>query len=290
MRSVIFIPLISLCVFSIGCQKIESGKTQNQQAIAVKVMAVKLQNIAKTLNYAGNIKAQDEAIIYPKVSGKIIEKVKENGASVAKGEAIAFIDRDEVGLTFEKAPVESPLAGIIGRTYVDRGQNVTMQTPIALVINMDKVKISLDIPEKYLSQLSLGQQAKIYLDGYAGKEFAGAVSRISPVLDLDTRSAPIEITVDNAEHLLKSGMFAKVKLILEEHKQVPAILKEALIGREPDIFVYVTENNKAVMRKVFLGIHQGPYWEVKEGLKENDKVVIVGQQRLYDNALVTLEE
>jgi membrane fusion protein (multidrug efflux system) len=84
-------------------------------------------------------------------------------------------------------------------------------------------------------------------------------------------------------------MFAKVRLILATHKNVPVILKEAIIGKEPDTYVYIVENNKAVLKKITLGIRQGPYYQVGEGLKQGDLVVIMGQQRLQDKALVSVE-
>ncbi len=274
--------------FLCGCQQ-RPEQQKTSEVIPVKVLKVRPQEILEALEYTGNIKAQDEAIVYPKVSGKIMEKVKIDGSAINKGETIVYIDRDEVGLEFEKAPVQSPLTGIVGRVYVDIGQNVSVQTPIALVVDMDKVKIDLDIPEKYLPHVSLGQQAQISVDAYPEEEFSGLATKISPVIDLETRSAPIEITVDNPGHRLQSGMFAKVKLVLKEHRNAPAILKEAIIGKEPNLYVYVVEDNKAVLKKITLGIRQGPYYQVRDGLKEGDLVVIVGQQRLQDNAQVSME-
>lgn len=284
---VIFILVFSFLLIS-GCQpKVE--KEEIQEAVPVRVSRVELRELNEVLEYVGNIKARDEAIVYSKVSGKIIEKVKVDGSTVAKGEVICYIDRDEVGLKFERAPIESPLAGIVGRVYVDIGQNVIGQTPIALVVDIAKVKIDLDIPEKYLPKVSLGQEAKIMVDAYPQELFVGEVTNISPVVSLENRAAPIEITLDNQDQRLKSGMFARVSLIIEKHPSVAVILKEAIMGKEPDNYVYLIENNKAVMRKIALGIRSGPYYEVREGIKEGDLVVIVGQQRLYDNAVVTVE-
>lgn len=272
-----------------GCGQ-EAKKEKNHKIIPVKVEKVEAKRLSEMLEYSGDIKAKDEAIIYPKVSGKIIEKVKEDGAFVEKGETIAYIDRDEVGLKFEKAPVESFVSGVIGRIYVDIGTNVTPQTPVALVVNMDTVKINLDIPEKYLSKITLEQNAKISVDTYPDEEFLGQITKISPVLDLSTRTAPIEITVANEKHSLKSGMFAKVKLILKEHDNALVVIKESIIGRTPDTYVYIVEGGKAFFKKITLGIKQGPYFEVVEGLKEGDLVVTMGQQRLRDGSIVSIEE
>ncbi|MDD5465521.1 MAG: efflux RND transporter periplasmic adaptor subunit [Candidatus Omnitrophica bacterium] len=277
-----------LSIFT-GCQEKNKAAIE-KESIPVRVIKVQQQSIRKTLDYVDDIKALDEAIIYPKVNGKIIEKIKEEGSSVSKGDVIAYIDRDEVGFKFEKAPVESPLSGTIGRVYVDKGTSVTPQSPIALVIDMDKVKIKIDITEEYLPGIVLGQEAQISLQAYPGEKFIGEVSKISPVLDLETRTAPIEIIIPNSDHRLKSGMFAQVQLILEEHKDVPVIIKEAIMGRAPEFYVYVVEANIAHQRNIKLGIRQGAYYEAVEGLKAGELVAVMGQQRLYEGAPVIAEE
>lgn len=285
------LPLILILLFALaGCSAKEPPPKEASLVIPVRVSKIELKDLYDNLEYVGNIKAQDEAMVFPKVSGKIIEKVKEDGAAVNKGDVLLYIDRDEVGLKFEKAPVLSPIAGVVGRIYVDKGGSVLPQTAVALVVNMDTVRIDLDIPEKYLPKISIGQEAQITSDAYPGQKFIGKVTKVSPVLDLATRSAPIEITIDNAGHLLKSGMFSKVSLAIDQRLNVPVILKEAIIGKEPDTYVYTVENNKAKTRKISLGIHEGPLYEVAQGLKEGEMVVIMGQQRLYDDAPVVVEE
>lgn len=279
-----FIIVFSVC----GCG--EKTRIAEEEAVPVRVEKVVLKDIQRTLDYSGDIRAQEEAAVYPKVSGKILEKLKEEGSVVEKGDTVAYVDRDEVGFKFEKAPVESPLSGIIGRVYVDIGSSVTPQTPVALVVRMDNVKIDFNIPEKYLSEIMLGQIARVSVDAYAGEIFKGEVSKISPVLDMDTRTAPAEIAINNNKHKLKSGMFARVSLIIEEEKSVPVILKEAIIGREPDTYVFTVRDGKAFLKKVSLGLRQNEYLEVKEGLEPGDQVVVMGQQRLKDGVSVKMEQ
>ncbi len=290
MKPILYVlPIFLMMLISMGCQG-KNKATVEKETIPVRVIKAERQSIKKILDYVDDIRAQDEAIIYPKVNGKIIEKIKEEGSSVNKGDVIAYIDRDEVGFKFEKAPVESPLRGTIGRVYVDKGSSVTPQSPIALVVDMDKVKIKLDITEEYLSRIALGQEAQVSLQAYPNEKFIGVVLRISPVLDLETRTAPIEVIIPNSDHRLKSGMFAQVQLILEEHKDVVVIAKEAIMGREAEVYVYVVESNIAHQKSIKLGIRQGAFYEIKEGLKAGDLVVIMGQQKLYDGAPVIIEE
>lgn len=283
--------LVLVAALTAGCGKEAARRTKDKdEVIPVKVMRVRLENLNKTLEYAGSIKGQDEAVVYPKISGKIVEKVKEEGDHITKGETIAYIDRDEVGLKFEKAPVESPLTGTVGRIYIDIGSSVTAQTPVALVADMDRCEIDLEVPEKYLPKISENQEAEITVDSYPDEKFTGKVDMISPMIDLQTRTAPIQIMIDNKDHRLQSGMFANVNLILEKNRNVPVILKEAVIGRNSESSVYVVEDGKAVLRPIVLGIRQGPYYEVRKGLKAGDLVVIMGQQRLRDGAAVKTEE
>lgn len=287
MRKSLFLVLIFL-VLICGCHpKQERGK--GAEKIPVKVMKIGLTDLHEALDYAGDIKAQDEAFIYPKVSGKIIKKVKEDGSPVNKGDVICYIDRDEVGLKFEKAPVESTLTGVVGRFLVDIGVSVNAQTPIAFVVNDSKVKINLDIPEKYLPRVSLSQEAKIKVDSWPDDEFLGVVTKISPVVDLSSRTAPVELTVDNPNGRLKSGMFAKVSIIIQKQSNTPAVIKEAIMGRDSNTYVFVIDGHKARLQQVSLGIREGSYYEVKSGLNEGDLVVIMGQQRLFDGSLVDVE-
>ncbi|HQP12061.1 MAG TPA: efflux RND transporter periplasmic adaptor subunit, partial [Candidatus Omnitrophota bacterium] len=113
--------------------------------------------------------------------------------------------------------------------------------------------------------------------------------KVSPVLNLLNRAAPVEIQIDNKDHRLKSGMFARVILPLEKHERVPILIKEAVIGQEPEAHVYVIENGKAFSRKVTLGIREAEKVEVTTGVKEGELVVVMGQQRLYDDAPVRVE-
>jgi RND family efflux transporter, MFP subunit len=289
-RLIYMLAIFLTATFIAGCGAKKDKAKYIEEPIPVKVVKVKTQDLDKALEYVGNIQGEDEAQVFPKVSGKIIEKVRREGDLVSKGDLLAYIDRDEVGLKFEKAPVESPLTGVVGRVYVDIGSSVNTDTPIALIANLDKAEIHLDIPEKFLPKISLGQDADITVDAYPNEKFLGKVTMISPIVDLQTRAAPIEIKIENADHRLQSGMFAKVKLVIEEQKNVPVILKEAIIGRGENTYVYIVDGNRAFLKSVTLGLRQGPYYGVENGVKSGEKVVVVGQQRLRDGCLVEPEE
>ncbi|HRZ13920.1 MAG TPA: efflux RND transporter periplasmic adaptor subunit [Candidatus Omnitrophota bacterium] len=281
-----------LCLACCGCQKKEmtAPKAVGEEAIPVKVVTVKAETIQEYIDYVANVKAQEETFVYPKVPGKIVEKVKQEGDSVAKGETIAWIDRDEVGLTFEKAAVEAPLTGMVARVLVDTGANVSPQAPVALIVDMDRVRVFLDMPEKYLPSISAGMNAAVSVEAYPDEVFNGTITRISPMVDTATRTCQVEIGIDNKEHKLRSGMYAKVKVVTREYKDALVVLKEALLGKDPQQYVYVIKEHKASVRDVKAGVRQGPFVQIVGGLTVGDKVVIMGQQRLREGAAVIVEE
>jgi membrane fusion protein, multidrug efflux system len=294
-----------LCVVSLGCAlffvcgcqkgpavptKAAAAAGSAQEAVPVKVAVVTGQTIQELLDYVADIKAQEEVMVYPKVTGKVIEKTKDEGAVVAKNEAVMLLDRDEVGQTFALAPVESPIAGMVGKVYVDIGAHVSPQSPVAMVIDMNKVKVYLDIPEKYIPVVSVDMHASVTVDAYPGQVFDGIIAQISPVIDTLTRTAQAQIVIDNQDHRLRSGMFAKVKVVTAEYADSLVVLKEAVMGKEPQQYVYVVEDGTARLREIKTGVRQGAYVQVIKGLAKGDKVVIMGQQRLFEGAVVLVEE
>ncbi len=196
-----------VCCAMIGCGK-KQEKAEEKIVPVVKAAAAQSRNLNETLFFVGDVKAQDEATVFSKVTGKIIEyKVKE-GDRVNKGDVIAMIDRDETGFKFEPSPVDSPLTGTVGRVFLDKGANVVITTPVAFVVDMTNAEVHLDVVERYVPMISEGQKAYVTVDAFPGRKFEGVVSKVSPVVDPQSRTAVIEITIPNQDQSLLSGMFA----------------------------------------------------------------------------------
>jgi len=211
---------------------------------------------------------------------------KRGAKTVSIEEGIALIDRDEPGFKFEPAPVDSLLAGIVGRVYVDLGTKVTPQTPVALIVDMDRVEVKIDVVERDLPKVRIGQEAQIRVDAYPEKIFRGKVWKISPVVDLESRTAPIEILISNPKHLLKPGMFARTTIVTEESKDTLIIPRDALIKEGDSTFVFVVKDNQALRREVTTGMDQENSVEVKDNLDLGEEVIVMGKTRVKHGDLV----
>ncbi|KPK41614.1 MAG: hypothetical protein AMJ78_04935 [Omnitrophica WOR_2 bacterium SM23_29] len=257
--------------------------------IPVSVIEVRKGSLKEALFYVGDIKADDEAIIYPKVTGKIIEKLAKEGDSLKKGDILAYIDRDEVGFKFEKAPVESPIDGVVGKVYVDIGTSVSPQVPVGLVVNMDVVEVEVNVVERDLPKIREGQAAQLEADAYPDEIFEGMVERITPVVDLASRTATVQIKIPNEDHRLKPGMFARIKILVKEREDVLIIPRDAIILEDSSNYVFVVKDDNNVQRKkIEIGLNEDNKFEVINGLDEGEIVVTMGNARLKDGDTVEI--
>lgn len=272
-----------------------SVKRTAEKAV-VRVSTVEKGDIKLILSYVGSLKAKDEINVFSKASGKLSEYTVKEGDSVAKGQVIALLDRDETGLKYELVKVESPIAGIVGRTFLDKGAsvlttgNISQGTPLAVILNMDEMLVKLYISEPDIPYLKLGLDARINVDAYADEAFEGKISKISETLDPLTRTLPIEITIPNAPRRLKSGMFCRIKIIASERKGALYLSQDALVRELGANYVFVVEDNIARKRKVSLGIQEDSRAEIADGLKEDDAVIIFGQQSLKDGSPIEISK
>ena len=266
------------------------------QSIAVKATQVKKEDLNLMLSYAGAIKAKEEVRVYSKVTGKLAEYLVREGEHIEKGQTIALVDRDETGLKYELAKVESPISGIVGETMLDKGavvlptSGIVPGTTLAIVVDMDKMTVKLDIPEVDVPYFKNGLKAKVQADAYPNEDFLGEVSKVSEVVDTATRTLPVEITISNDEHRLKSGMFARIKIYAAELKDRLVLPQDALIQELGQNYVFLVEDNTAKKKKVTLGVHDDGNVEITEGVSFGDKIIVFGQQGLKDGTPVELRE
>lgn len=261
------------------------------EKITVKVEKVRREDLDFILFYSGSLKAKDEALVYPKVSGKLSAYLVSEGDRIEKDKTIALIDRDETGLKYELAKVDSPLSGVIGRTFLDRGAAVVSQaTAVALVVDMEQMIVRLNIPEQDLPYIKKGLIAELKVDAYPDAYFTGEVSKVSEVMDSQTRTLPAEIRIPNAEHRLKSGMYARIKIFAGKHTGSLVILQDGLVKEDTLIYVYTVEDSTARKVKVMPGIYQENRVEILEGLKEGQRIIVFGHQGLKDGSEVNVIE
>jgi len=285
-RVIILTFAFCLLNFLTGCQKKRAA--EEKLPIPVEASIAKLCPLREKLFYVGNIKAQEQIIVYPKVTGKVLRNTVKENDKVKKNQVLALIDRDEVGFKYEPSPVLSPINGVVGRVHLDKGETVSPAIPIAEVVNMDKVRVRVNVVERDLPKVKEGQVCQLKVDAYPDETFEGKVVIVSPVVDISSRTALVEIEISNLDYRLKPGMFARIWIIVKERLSVLCLPRDAIFREDSSTFAMVVNNNKVEKRKIILGISEDNKFEVLEGLKENELVVTLGKERLKTGDMVKI--
>ncbi len=190
----------------------------------------------------------------------------------------------ELKINLQNTSVTSPVDGFVGKRNVDPGAMVSQNTPIASVVDISKLKMVVNVVEKDIRLVTVGDSGDVDVDAYPGEKFRGRIARVAPVLDPATRTATMEIEIANADKRLKPGMYARVSLTVEERKGTLVAPKSAVVDFESKRGVWMPNaDNRARFVAVELGIEDAERIEIKSGLKEGDQIVTTGATAVRNN-------
>lgn len=187
----------------------------------------------------------------------------------------------------DKMRVRAPFAGIVGIRNVSVGDYVKEGEDLVNLEDIATLKVDFRLPEMYLAQIRPGQKLELASDAIAGASFDATVSAIDPLVDAQGRAVVMRATLENDGLRLRPGMFARVRLILQERPGVLVVPEEALVPAPGDVqFVYRVADGKAQRVPVKTGARRGTRVEIIEGVRAGDVVVTAGQPKLRDGAAV----
>jgi membrane fusion protein (multidrug efflux system) len=185
----------------------------------------------------------------------------------------------------KKHSIKAPFHGTLGSRKVSIGDYVGIGESLVNLEDLSRVKVEFYVPQRFINRLSQGQMVRVSLSSL-DQDYKGTIYLIDPKLDPETRSALVKATVPNPENALKPGMFCTVTIVIETIENALAVPLEARVSRGEKHFLYIVEDDKAVMREVQLGIFAEGSIEITDGLKPGDRVIVAGLQKIGPGALV----
>lgn len=177
--------------------------------------------------------------------------------------------------------IAAPFSGTIVQRYVDLAQQVSANTPLFRLSDFTPLLCPIQVPERDLSELSVGQSAFLTVEAWPDRRFDARVLRISPVVDAATGTIKVTLEVDGAGKL-RPGMFASVFIETATRDDALVIPKNALALDSVEDAVYVAADGVASRRRLELGFEEGDFVEVLSGLSAGEPVVTVGQDGLSE--------
>ena len=190
----------------------------------------------------------------------------------------------------ENTKLLSPVTGVVTGRNFDSGD--LAQGAILTVMQINPVKIVINVSESEFTKVKMGMPIDITLDVYGNELFKGKVSLIYPTIDPATRTFGVEVEIPNANNRIRPGMFARATINFGSVERI--VVADRAVVKRPgsgDRFVYVYNNDGTVSYvKVELGRHIDTVYEVLSGLDHEAQVVVAGQSRLSDGMKVQVVE
>ncbi len=182
-------------------------------------------------------------------------------------------------VTNGKFVLRAPVGGTISERQVNVGSEVRPDAPNPLFVITDLAQlwVLIDLPERYLDKVAVGQAVSVEVDAYPGEAFTGKVSVVAEALDPLTRRVQVRAEIDNSSHRLKPEMFARATPVADVRKSMPRVPNSAIFTVGLHSFLFVEQAPGVLQRRhVELGLQGHEYSYVKEGLQGGERVVTAG--------------
>lgn len=191
-------------------------------------------------------------------------------------------------LTAGDVTIKTSVSGIVNSRKIEPGTYVSPGTPAFEIVNVSSLKLRVNVDEKNVSSLSVGQSVDVSASVYTDKSYTGKITFIAPKSD-GSLNFPVEIEVPNtSDNSLRAGMYGTATFGKSTSSDILVIPRNAFVGSVSDNRVFVAKNGKAVATEVVSGRNFGDKIEVLSGLNAGDQVIVSGQINLLDQTAIEI--
>ena len=227
---------------------------------------------------------------------KVISKAELDAAESKFKQKSAAVD--QMRSMISKKTVRAPFDGQLGIRQVNVGQMINAGQQVVALTSLDPVFVDFAVPQQNLPQLTPGLPVNVHTDAVSGREFHGKLTAINSMVDTATRNVQLQATLENPDHILRPGMFAKVEVELPEKHKALVIPGTAVWYAPYGDSVFLIDKKKdpktgkesQTIRQQFVrvGDSRGDFVSITQGLKAGETVVGTGVFKLRNGMAVTI--
>ncbi|MBS0012018.1 MAG: efflux RND transporter periplasmic adaptor subunit [Bacteroidales bacterium] len=201
----------------------------------------------------------------------------------------AQINVENASLQMEKMKITSPYQGVITKLpYYTQGARIATGALIAEIMNYGSMLLDINLPEKYINNISPGKEARITNYSLPEDTLRGRITQLSPAINPQTRTFQGTIEINNPRLKLRPGMFVKADIITSRADSVIVIPKDIILSRQRGMTVFIVNRGVANERVIYTGLENNKEVEVLRGLNTNERIVTDGFETLSHNARVKI--
>lgn len=273
---------------SIQYLKVEEGQKIRKGQVIAKIDAVSLSSQLSSAKSAfakaaKDVERYERLLKVGAVSQSALEDVR-----IQRENARANIAQINQQLSF--TVVKSPINGIVNKLMVEETSFVMPGNKIAEIVQVDRLKITVNVAEDNLSKIKENQAVSIKTDVYPLETFKGRVSNISVKADA-SRKFQVTIEVENTkENQLRAGLFAEVNFDALKTNEIEALVipREAIVGSLQNPSVYIVKDSTVTLKKIKVGAVINGDVAILEGLERGQQVVTKGIINLTNGTKVKI--
>jgi len=176
----------------------------------------------------------------------------------------------------KECKVASPISGMVTNKYVNEGELTGPQQVAFVIMQMDKVKVEINLPEEAFGYMTEGNKGYVEVDAIPGEVFEGTITKIYPTIDPLSRTFKVTISLNNPELKLRSGMTARAKVVEQAKADTILAPKTSIIRGEKGYYVFKVVSNRIEKIQVHTGIEGTDAIEILKGISSGDVVVTKG--------------
>jgi membrane fusion protein (multidrug efflux system) len=166
----------------------------------------------------------------------------------------------------------APIAGEVRQRLVSIGEAIKEKTPLLHLVVTDPLKLQGTVPERFAPEIKVEQPVDVQVEAFPDRVCPGRVLRVSPAVDVQTRSLSLEVKVPNAQGALKPGFFAKGQILIGVNPQAVFAPEEAVYTFVGITKAFVVQDGTVQERQVKTGARREGWVEITEGLQSGDIV------------------
>jgi len=200
----------------------------------------------------------------------------------------AKADYENARLMLSRATVTSPMDGVIRSLNAKVGLQLSIGDPIAEILEIDRLKGVVGIPESDVSAVRTLDSVDITIQALNNKKVTAKKYFLSPSPENIARLYNLELEIDNSDGEILAGMFIRADIIKKQMNSILKIPFYSVISRNNEQYVYIEENGIAQKRYVTLGIMEKWMVQVTSGLQNGDKIIIEGHRDVENEQKVKI--
>jgi membrane fusion protein (multidrug efflux system) len=199
---------------------------------------------------------------------------------------LAAADLAQVKVRYSHGFPESPITGIINHLYLDVGEYAELGKPIAEIVNIDRIKINVRVPELDVRYVKKGQKTPIKIDAFADRTLLGTVEFVAFKADHATKTFLVRSVIDNPGHDIRPGMIGRVAFVRRHIPDAIVAPLFAIVDKGGERIVFVEKDGVAESRVISIGVIEKDRVQITSGLNVGDHLIVRGHTEVEDGMKV----